>query len=83
MTIKQRIQSPTPDFFKKVRTISMILAAVSASILAAPIALPAVILQVAGYIAVAGSVATAISQVTTTEEQSAQAKGSKEADDGQ
>jgi hypothetical protein len=68
MNILDRIIAPTPKFFKKVRTVGLVLAAVSASLLAAPVALPAVVLQLAGYLAVAGSVATAVSQVATMEE---------------
>ncbi|MCU7551611.1 hypothetical protein OCK74_21000 [Chitinophagaceae bacterium LB-8] len=68
MNILDRIIAPTPKFFKKVRTVGLVLAAVSASILAAPVALPAVVMQVAGYLAVAGSVATAVSQVATMAE---------------
>jgi hypothetical protein len=62
VNIQQRIQAPTPSFFKKLRTIGLVLAAVSASLLAAPIALPAVVIQVASYLAVAGTVASAVSQ---------------------
>jgi hypothetical protein len=65
MNIIQRAQAPTPKFFRKVRTIGLILAAASASILAAPVALPVVVVQIAGYLAVAGSVATAIAQTAT------------------
>ena len=68
MNIIQRLQSATPPFFKKVRNIGIILATVSATLLAAPIALPAVVLQVAGYMAVAGTVATAISQTTISDQ---------------
>ncbi len=68
MNIIDRIIAPTPKFFKKVRTVGLVLAAVSASLLAAPVALPAVVVQLAGYLAVAGSVATAVSQVATMEE---------------
>ncbi|MFL5789494.1 MAG: hypothetical protein ACJ748_15650 [Flavisolibacter sp.] len=68
MTIKERIQSPTPAFFKTIRNIGLVLAAVSASILAAPIALPAAVVQIAGYFAIAGSVASAVSQATTGNE---------------
>jgi hypothetical protein len=68
MNIVQRITAPTPKFFKRVRTIGMVLAAISASLLAAPVALPAVVVQIAGYLAVAGSVATAVSQAAVTEE---------------
>ncbi len=64
MNIIQRIQSPTPYFFKKLRSIGIMLAAVGGAIIAAPIALPAVIVTIAGYAAVAGSVITAVSQLT-------------------
>jgi hypothetical protein len=67
MTIAERIKAPTPSLFKKIRNIGMILASLSAAILAAPVAIPAVIVQAAGYLAVAGSVASAVSQVTTDE----------------
>ena len=66
MTIIQRVQSPTPKFFKTVRNIGLVLAAVGASLLAAPVSLPAAVLTIAGYLTVAGAVATAISQVTTS-----------------
>jgi hypothetical protein len=69
MNIIDRIIAPTPKFFKKVRTVGLVLAAVSASLLAAPVALPAVVVQIASYLAVAGSVATAVSQVATMEEE--------------
>ena len=65
MTVLQRVQSPTPTFFKKVRNISLILATIGASVLSAPIALPACVLTLAGYVTVAGGVASAISQATT------------------
>ncbi len=65
MNIIQRIQAPTPVFFKKIRTIGLVLAAISAGIFASPIALPVVIVQVAGYLGVAAGVATAVSQVAT------------------
>lgn len=68
MNIINRLQSPTPNFFRKVRTIGLVLAALSASILAAPVALPAVVVQIAGYLAVAGSVATAVAQTATETE---------------
>jgi hypothetical protein len=62
MKLAERVKSPTPKFFKKVRNIGLALAAVSASILAAPMALPAIVIKIAGYLAVAGSVAGTISQ---------------------
>jgi hypothetical protein len=65
MTLQQRVKAPTPKFFRDVRNAGLVLAAISASILTAPVALPAVLVKVAGYLAVAGSVASAVSQATT------------------
>jgi hypothetical protein len=67
MNLKERVESPTPGFFKKIRNAGLVLAAISASLLATPIALPAVLLKIAGYLAVAGSVASAVSQTATEE----------------
>jgi hypothetical protein len=67
MTIKDRVKKPTPPFFKKLRNTGVLLAAVSASLFAAPVALPAVLLKIAGYLAVAGTVAATVSQTVTAE----------------
>ena len=61
MRIKDRITSDTPSFFKKVRTVGIILAAAGGAILASPVALPAALVAAAGYIIAAGTVATAVS----------------------
>jgi phage-related minor tail protein len=66
MNIIQRAQAPTPSFFKKLRNIGLVLAAISTAIVTAPIALPAAVISVAGYAAVAGGVISAVSQITTT-----------------
>ncbi len=62
------MQRPTPKFFQKVRNVGLSLAAIGASILAAPVALPAVLLKIAGYLAVAGSVAGTVSQAAVKNE---------------
>jgi hypothetical protein len=62
MSILNRMQSPTPKFFQKIRNIGLILAAVSGTVIASPVALPLLVVKVAGYLAVAGTVATAVSQ---------------------
>jgi hypothetical protein len=64
MNVVERAKAPTPKFFKVLRTIGLALLAVSGSIVAAPVALPAVVVTVAGYAAVAGGVLSAVSQVT-------------------
>jgi len=68
MTLQQRLNAPTPKFFKKVRNVGLVLAAVSGALLTAPVALPAALVKLAGYLAVAGGVATAVSQAVTKEE---------------
>ncbi len=64
MNLIERAVSPSPTFFQKLRNIGLILAAVSAAIVATPVALPAIITTIAGYLAVAGTVLGAVSQVT-------------------
>ena len=68
MKIVKRITSKTPEFFKKVRNIGLILAAVSGAILAAPIALPSALLAAAGYVVLAGGVMSAVSQTAVVNE---------------
>ncbi|HRD58996.1 MAG TPA: hypothetical protein PK504_13165 [Ferruginibacter sp.] len=60
--IIERATAPTPKFFKKLRNIGLALAAVATTIVAAPVALPAVVIKIAGYLAVAGGIAGAVSQ---------------------
>ena len=62
MNLIQRLQAPTPKFFRVVRTVGLCLAAAGGAILASPIALPAAIITAGGYLIVAGSVATAVAQ---------------------
>ena len=58
----QRIQEPTPKFFRKLRNIGLALTAVSGVIVTSPVSLPALVVSVAGYLAVAGGIASAVSQ---------------------
>lgn len=59
--LMERVKSPTPKFFKRVRNIGITLGAVGAALLAAPIALPPLVVTLAGYLATAGLVAGAVS----------------------
>lgn len=58
----KRAGKKTPPFFKKLRLAGLILGAVGATVLAAPIALPALVVTIAGYVATTGAVITAVSQ---------------------
>ncbi len=65
LTLAQRVLAPTPSFFKKVRTIGVILGVIGASLLAAPVALPAVVVSIGGYLTLAGSIISAVAQTAT------------------
>lgn len=62
--IKKRLSSPTPTFFKKLRNVGLAVTAIAAAIMTAPVALPALIIKIAGYLAVAGTTISVASQVT-------------------
>ncbi|AXY78817.1 hypothetical protein D3H65_28230 [Paraflavitalea soli] len=68
MSIQERMQSPTPPFFQRLRNISIALAAISSVVLTTPVALPAIVIKVAGYLAVAGAAAGAVSQAAVQKE---------------
>ena len=68
-TLAERSKADTPPFFKKLKLVGLTLAAVGGILVASPIALPAAIVAVGGYLIVAGSVATAVSQVTVKDEE--------------
>ena len=68
MNVIKRAKAPTPKFFKVLRNISLVLAAVGGTILSAPVTLPVVLVSIAGYIAVAGGVISAVSQLTSTKD---------------
>lgn len=60
--IFERLTSPTPKFFKKLRNLGLALTAISAVVVGSPVALPIIIVKVAGYLAVAGGIVGAVSQ---------------------
>lgn len=62
MKLAERLKAPTPKFFRVLRNVGLVLAAAGGALLTAPIALPAAVVTVAGYLTVAGGVMTAVSQ---------------------
>ena len=74
MNLLKRAKAPSPKFFKVLRNIGLALAAIGGTLLASPIALPVVLTSVGGYLAVAGGVLSAVSQLTTYEEELRQAQ---------
>ena len=68
MTLAERVMAPTPKFFKTLRTIGLVIGLVGGAILASPLALPAAIVTVGGYLALAGSIVTGVSQTAVEKE---------------
>lgn len=64
MNIAERLVAPTPPFFQKVRNVGLVLLAISGTIAGLPLMVPAVVTQIAGYLAIAGTVMSGISQAT-------------------
>ena len=65
MNIVKRAKAPVPKFFKALRNIGLTLAAVGGTVATAPVALPLIVCSIGGYMAVAGGVLSAVSQLTT------------------
>ncbi|HEU4788208.1 MAG TPA: hypothetical protein VFS71_00820 [Flavobacterium sp.] len=65
MNIVKRAKAPLPKFFRVLRNIGLALATVGGTVLTAPIALPLVVSSIGGYLAVAGGVLSAVSQLTS------------------
>jgi len=55
MKLIDRYKKPTPTFFRKLRNIGIALAATGGAIIAAPIALPALVITIATYLTVVGT----------------------------
>jgi hypothetical protein len=64
MNMLERATAPTPRFFRVLRTVGLALLAASTAVLTAPVAIPEVVVTIAGYISVAGGVLAAVSQLT-------------------
>lgn len=67
-SFKERARTETPLFFRKLRLIGLVAVTIGTTILAAPVAVPALVTTLAGYIVLGGTVLTAVSQVTVENE---------------
>ena len=82
MNLVERMQAPTPKFFKVARTVGLALAAVGGTLLASPVAIPIGLVTAAGYIALAGGVLTAVSQTAVDTTRGEKEKGERRRDAG-
>ena len=68
LTVLDRATSPTPRFFRKMRVIGAAVATVGGVLARSPIALPAALVTLGGYLVLAGSVAAAVSTLAVDPE---------------
>jgi hypothetical protein len=68
MNIIDRLKAKTPKFYRTLRNVGLGMAAAGGILVSSPIAIPAVLVTIGGYLIVAGSVATAVSQTVTESE---------------
>lgn len=64
LNVVERLKAPTPRFFRVVRTVGLLLGTIGGTLLAAPVAIPATLTTIAGYLVTAGVVTAAVSQST-------------------
>ncbi len=69
MDLIDRARAPTPRFFRTLRNIGITVAGIGGALLASPVVLPALLIQIAGYLTVAGTVITTVSQVSVVGDQ--------------
>ena len=68
MTLTERLLAPTSKFFRIVLNIGLCLAAAGGAIVAAPVALPVIVITAAGYLIAIGGVMIAVAQATVENE---------------
>ena len=64
MKIKDRLRKKSPKLFQRITNACVVVGAVGAVIISAPISLPVLITSLAGYMVVAGSIGASISKLT-------------------
>lgn len=62
--IKQRFNAPTPRYFKRLRNMMLTIGMIGTAIMISPLALPTIVITVAGYAVTVGIVGATISQLT-------------------
>lgn len=64
-----RVQEPTPKWFKIIRSTGLILSAIGGVLVAAPVTLPTTLVSIGGYLLLGGTLASAISQTAISSEE--------------
>jgi hypothetical protein len=64
MTLRDRWCAKTPNFWLKVRNLSITIGTIGGILLSSPVALPPLVLTIAGYLVTAGTIGATLSQLT-------------------
>ena len=74
LNLVERVQAPTPKWFKILRTVGIALASVGGIIIAAPVSLPVGLVSAAGYLVLGGSIISVVSQTAVKTEETPEPK---------
>ncbi|WP_313599708.1 hypothetical protein [Epilithonimonas vandammei] len=69
LNLVSRVQEPTPKWFRILRNLGLALSAVGGVLVAAPVALPAAVVSVGGYLLLGGTIIGAVSQTAISQEE--------------
>lgn len=64
LNLLERVLAPTPKWFRVLRTVGITLASIGGVIISSPIAMPLVLVNIAGYLVLGGGIITAVSQTS-------------------
>lgn len=69
LNLISRVAEPTPKWFRILRNLGLVMSAVGGVLLAAPVALPATVVSVGGYLLLGGTIIGAVSQTAVSAEE--------------
>ena len=69
LNLISRVAEPTPKWFRILRNLGLALSAVGGVLVAAPVALPAAVVAVGGYLLLGGTIIGAVSQTAVSAEE--------------
>ncbi|AIJ37061.1 hypothetical protein [Flavobacterium psychrophilum] len=69
LNVVERVNAPTPKWFRILRTIGIAVASVGGIIIASPVALPVGLVSAAGYLVLGGSIISVVSQTAVKSEE--------------
>ena len=64
MTLKDRWCAKTPNFWVKVRNLSITIGTIGGVLMTSPVELPPLVVSIAGYLVTAGTIGATLSQLT-------------------